>query len=197
MELQRITGRAQKCGPSVLSTLTGIPTHETARTIRDVRRDGRPVNGVTDRHLILAALRLGIRLVRTMGTPGVYTGRKGTPTITRWARTAADGTYVLIASVHYLAVVIRDGRIVSAADSCNRKPVPWREFPDATGRPAVLGRCGVHRRAEGGMMAKATGWLVDLAGREVLRPRWMILDWIKLHDAQSAGTIAEFRIGLR
>ena len=43
--LHRITGRATKCGPSAISAIADIPTHEAAAVIR--RLFDRPsVNGV-------------------------------------------------------------------------------------------------------------------------------------------------------
>ena len=40
--LHRITGRATKCGPSAISAIAGVPTHEAAAVVRLVRvpRDG-------------------------------------------------------------------------------------------------------------------------------------------------------------
>ena len=32
--LHRITGRATKCGPSAISAIAGVPTHEAAAVIR-------------------------------------------------------------------------------------------------------------------------------------------------------------------
>ena len=46
--LHRITGRATKCGPSAISAIAGVPTHEAAAVIR--RLFDRPsVNGVAHR----------------------------------------------------------------------------------------------------------------------------------------------------
>ena len=36
MKLHRIVGRAGKCGPSAMSAVTGIPTHDCAALLREV-----------------------------------------------------------------------------------------------------------------------------------------------------------------
>ncbi len=40
MKLHRIVGRAGKCGPSAMSAVTGLPTHDCAALLREVT--GRP-----------------------------------------------------------------------------------------------------------------------------------------------------------
>ena len=40
--LHRIAGRAVKCGPSAISAIAGVPTHETAAVIRARSREQGP-----------------------------------------------------------------------------------------------------------------------------------------------------------
>lgn len=123
-KLHRITGRAGRCGPSVLSAITGTPTHDCARAIREARGNNRPVFGVGDRDLRAAGRRLGANLERCHGRSGQFNG-KDNPTLYQWAREAREGVYVLVVACHFIAVQI-DGRapnrIASVADSMNRKP---------------------------------------------------------------------------
>ena len=56
--LHRITGRATKCGPSAISAIAGVPTHEAAAVIR--RLFDRPsVNGVHTDELAAALEEFG------------------------------------------------------------------------------------------------------------------------------------------
>ena len=56
--LHRITGRATKCGPSAISAIAGVPTHEAAAVIR--RLFDRPtVNGVHTDELAAALEKFG------------------------------------------------------------------------------------------------------------------------------------------
>ena len=56
--LHRITGRAVKCGPSAISAIAGVPTHEAAAVIR--RLFDRPsVNGVYTDELAAALEEFG------------------------------------------------------------------------------------------------------------------------------------------
>ena len=56
--LHRITGRATKCGPSAISAIAGVPTHEAAAVIR--RLFDRPsVNGVYTDELAAALEEFG------------------------------------------------------------------------------------------------------------------------------------------
>ena len=56
--LHRITGRATKCGPSAISAIAGVPTHEAAAVIRRLY-DRRAVNGVTMDELAAALTEYG------------------------------------------------------------------------------------------------------------------------------------------
>ena len=56
--LHRISGRATKCGPSAISAIAGVPTHEAAATIRRLF-DRRSVNGVFMDELAAALAEFG------------------------------------------------------------------------------------------------------------------------------------------
>ena len=56
--LHRITGRATKCGPSAISAIAGVPTHEAAAVIRRLF-DRRSVNGVFMDELAAALAEFG------------------------------------------------------------------------------------------------------------------------------------------
>lgn len=56
--LHRITGRATKCGPSTISAIAGVPTHQAAAVIRRLYNH-RAVNGVATDELAAALVELG------------------------------------------------------------------------------------------------------------------------------------------
>ena len=56
--LHRITGRAQKCGPSAISAIAGIPTHDAAAAIRLIFTR-KAVNGVSTDELAAALEQFG------------------------------------------------------------------------------------------------------------------------------------------
>lgn len=140
MSLRRITGRATKCGPSALSAITGQPTHDCAATIRRVRRDGRPVRGVKEQHLVSAAWALGWNITPRRDIAPypsddpyyVHRDKRDLPTLAQWCREQEPGVYVVVTGMgrarHYVAVELgqtaRGAQTITVADSCNRKPVP-------------------------------------------------------------------------
>ena len=122
--LHRITGRATKCGPSAISAIAGVPTHEAAaleefgfvpdytlrhpkyRERRHARREE-----VWDR--IFADVPFEVRAI-TLGT---------------FLDPAPAGTWAISAGGHFVAYA--DGFVADSGAWFSRKPVFWfRAIPD-------------------------------------------------------------------
>ncbi|MXY38592.1 MAG: hypothetical protein F4160_05465 [Rhodospirillaceae bacterium] len=167
--LHRITGRATKCGPSAISAIAGVPTHQAAAVIR--RLFDRPsINGVYMDELAAALAEFGWEPDYALRHPK----RHDRPHARRkevWERIFADvpfdvravtlgkmldvtpaGTWAISASRHFVAY--SDGFVADSA-WFSRKPRPWfRADPDCDRvalrriKEAVRFVC-VSRRAEG------------------------------------------------
>ena len=144
--LHRITGRATKCGPSAISAIAGVPTHEAAAVIR--RLFDRPsVNGVFIDELAAA-------LAEFCWTPDYalrhpkYRNRRFARREPEWERIFAGvpfdqravtlgafldpapaGTWAISASNHFVAYA--DGFVADSGAWFSRKPAFWfRAIPD-------------------------------------------------------------------
>ena len=144
--LHRITGRASKCGPSAISAIAGVPTHEAAAVIR--RLFDRPsVNSVHIDELAAALEEFGFvpdfalrhpkyrerRFARReevwerIFTELPYTLRA--VTLGTFLDAAPAGTWAISASNHFVA--LGDGFIADSGAWLSRKPRPWtRTDPD-------------------------------------------------------------------
>ena len=143
--LHRITGRATKCGPSAISAIAGVPTHEAAAVIR--RLFDRPsVNGVHTDELAAALEQFGFVPAYALRHPK-YRDRRHARREEVWDRIFADvpfevraitlgtfldpapaGTWAISASGHFVAYA--DGFVADSA-WFSRKPAFWfRAIPD-------------------------------------------------------------------
>ena len=144
--LHRITGRATKCGPSTISAIAGVPTHEAAAVIR--RLFDRPsVNGVFIDELAAALVEFGWIADYAIRHPK-YCERRHARREEVWDRLFADipsdvcamtlgtfldpapsGTWAISASNHFVAY--GDGFVADSGAWLARKPRVWfRADPD-------------------------------------------------------------------
>ena len=144
--LHRITGRATKCGPSAISAIAGVPTHEAASVIR--RLFDRPsVNGVYIDELAAALEEFGWAPDYAIRHPK-YRNRRFARCESEWDRIftgvpfderaitlgtfldpAPSGTWAVSASDHFVAYA--DGFVADSGAVFSRKPVFWfRAIPD-------------------------------------------------------------------
>ncbi len=143
--LHRITGRATKCGPSAISAIAGVPTHEAAATIRRLF-DRRSVNGVFMDELAAALAEFGWTPDYAVRHPKLRDRRfarseeawerifAGVPsderamTLGTFLDPAPAGTWAISASNHFVAYA--DGYVADSA-WFSRKPALWfRANPD-------------------------------------------------------------------
>ena len=144
--LHRITGRATKCGPSAISSIAGVPTHEAAAVIR--RLFDRPsVNGVFMDELAAALAEFGWTPDYAIRHPKLRERRfarreeawerifSGVPsdecamTLGTFLDPAPIGTWAISASNHFIAYA--DGFVADSGAWLSRKPRPWfRADPD-------------------------------------------------------------------
>ena len=152
--LYRITGRATKCGPSAISAIAGVPTHEAAAVIR--RLYDRPsVNGVHIDELAAALEAFGFvpdfALRHPKLVPGSIRDRRERRFARRdevWERIFAEvpfevraitlgtfldpapaGTWAISAGNHFVAYA--DGFVADSGAWFGRKAVFWfRAIPD-------------------------------------------------------------------
>ena len=149
--LHRITGRAVKCGPSAISAIAGVPTHEAAAAIR--RLSGRhAVNGVYIDELVAALEQFGWAPDYALRHP-TYCDRRYARLESQWRRFFADlpfevrpvtlgklldvappGTWAITASNHFVAYA--DGFVADSGFWFSRKPVPWSRANPTHGRLA-------------------------------------------------------------
>ena len=143
--LHRITGRATKCGPSAISAIAGVPTHEAAAVIR--RLFDRPsVNGVHTDELAAALEEFGWVPDYALRHPK-YRERRHARREEVWDRIFADvpfevravtlgafldpapaGTWAISTSNHFVGYA--DGFVADSA-WFSRKPAFWfRAIPD-------------------------------------------------------------------
>ena len=144
--LHRITGRATKCGPSAISAIAGVPTHQAAAIIRRLY-DRRAVNGVYTDELAAALAEFGWRPDYALRHPK-YRDRHYARRESEWERlfsgvpfdiravtlgtfldAAPPGTWAISASDHFVAC--GDGRVADSGAWFRRIPAPWsRANPD-------------------------------------------------------------------
>ena len=143
--LHRIIGRATKCGPSAISAIAGVPTHEAAAVIR--RLFDRPsVNGVYTDELAAALEEFGWTPNYALRHPK-YRERRFARRDSEWERIFASvpfdvrattlgtfldpappGTWAISVSHHFVAY--SDGFVADSA-WFSRKPAFWfRANPD-------------------------------------------------------------------
>ncbi|MDE0245186.1 MAG: hypothetical protein OXM59_07580 [Gammaproteobacteria bacterium] len=144
--LHRITGRATKCGPSAISAIAGVPTHEAAAVIRRLY-DRRAVNGVYMDELAAALEEFGWTPDYALRHPKYrerhYARRQsewerlfsGVPfdiravTLGRFLDAAPSGTWAISVSDHFVAY--GDGHVADSRAWFSRRPTPWsRANPD-------------------------------------------------------------------
>ena len=138
--LHRITGRATKCGPSAISAIAGVPTHEAAAVIR--RLFDRPsVNGVFIDELAATLEEFGWAPDYAVRHPK-YRDRRfarreevwerifaGLPfderanTLGTFLDPAPSGTWAVSAGNHF--VTYADGFVADSGAWLSRKPRPW------------------------------------------------------------------------
>ena len=144
--LHRITGRATKCGPSAISAIAGVPTHEAAAVIR--RLFDRPsVNGVYTDELAAALEEFGFVPDYALRHPK-YRNRRFARREPEWDRIfggvpsdiraitlgtfldpSPSGTWAISASKHFVAYA--DGFVADSGAWFSRKPAFWfRANPD-------------------------------------------------------------------
>ena len=144
--LHRITGRATKCGPSAISAIAGVPTHDAAAVIR--RLFDRPsVNGVYTDELAAALAEFGWAPDYALRHPK-YRDRRHARREEVWERifagvsfdlravtlgtfldTAPSGTWAISASNHFVAY--GDGFVADSGAWLLRRSAPWsRTNPD-------------------------------------------------------------------
>ncbi len=144
--LHRITGRATKCGPSTISAIAGVPTHEAAAVIRRLF-DRRSVNGVFIDELAAALAEFGWIADYAIRHPK-YRERRFARREKAWERIfagipfdvcamtlgtfldpAPPGTWAISAGNHFIAY--GDGFVADSGAWLGRKPRPWfRADPD-------------------------------------------------------------------
>ena len=144
--LHRITGRAVKCGPSAISAIAGVPTHEAAAVIRSLF-DRPSVNGVHTDELAAALGEFGWVPDYAFRHPK-YCERRYARREEVWERIfarvpfevraitlgtfidpAPGGTWAISASGHFVAYA--DGFVADSGAWFSRKPAFWfRAIPD-------------------------------------------------------------------
>ena len=144
--LYRITGRATKCGPSAISAIAGVPTHEAAAVIRRLY-DRRAVNGVHMDELVAALAQFGWAPDCALRHPKLRDRRYAhdeeawerllsnipcqlrAVTLGTFLDAAASGAWAIATSGHFVAYA--DGFVADSRAWFSRKPAPWsRANPD-------------------------------------------------------------------
>ena len=138
--LHRITGRAHKCGPSAISAIAGVPTHEAAAVIRRLF-DRRAVNGVFFDELAAALTEFGWAPDYAIRHPDCRE-RRFARRKSEWERLSAGlsfevraitlgtfldasptGTWAVSTSNHFIACA--DGFVADSGAWFSRKPALW------------------------------------------------------------------------
>ena len=168
--LHRITGRATKSGPSAISAIAGVPTHEAAAVIRRLY-DRRAVNGVYMDELAAALAEFGWRPDYALRHPK-YRDRHYARRQSEWERIFAEvpfevravtlgtfldaapaGSWAVSVSDHFVAC--GDGLVADSGAWFERRVVPWSRANPDHGRVALrrireaVRFVRVPRRAEG------------------------------------------------
>ena len=139
--LHRITGRATKCGPSAISAIAGVPTHEAAAVIRRLY-DRRAVTGVYMDELAAALAHLGWAPDYALRHPKLHDRRLDARSKEDWDRIfgsvpfdiraitlgtmldlAPAGTWAISASRHLVAY--SDAFVADSGAWFSRKPALW------------------------------------------------------------------------
>ena len=122
MKLHRVVGRARMCGPSAMSAVTGIPTHDCAALLREVT--GRTqIHGVHGYELMAAMTLAGWRCERTVHP------RAKRPTLAAWlnAHDTSAASFVLVVRHHFVA--LGNGEIADSGWMFDRRPQPVATAP--------------------------------------------------------------------
>jgi len=120
------------CGPAALSAVTGRPTSEIVRVIKDIRKSTRPVKGVRTSTLGLAAQRLGYKLesIWNLYFEGPEGGmqRRKQPTLAAFTRdfSAYFQTFPVIVNLTHHYVTIHKNTFV---DNHVEQPVRLKKAP--------------------------------------------------------------------
>ncbi len=144
--LHRITGRATKCGPSAISAIAGVPTHEAAAVIRHLF-DRPSVNGVHTDELAAALEEFGWTPDYALRHPKYRERRHARReevwecifanvpfeiraiTLGTFLDPAPAGTWAISASNHFIAYA--DGFVADSGAMFSRVPAFWfRAIPD-------------------------------------------------------------------
>ena len=150
--LHRITGRALKCGPSAISAIAGVPTHEAAAVIRRLF-DRRAVNGVFFDELAAALAEFGWAPDYAIRHPNCRE-RRFARRESEWERLSAGlpfevraitlgtfldasptGTWAVSASNHFIACA--DGFVADSGAWFSRKPALWSRADPGHDRVAL------------------------------------------------------------
>ena len=139
MKLHRVVGRARMCGPSAMSAVTGLPTHDCAALLRQVTGRSQ-IHGVHQRHLVAAMALAGWRCERESHPRGAR------PTLAAWLR--AHDTFahpfVLVVRNHYGA--LGAGEIADSGALYHRRPTPVATAPHRRVRVRETIACHPARR---------------------------------------------------
>ena len=122
MKLRRIVGRAAKCGPSAMSAVTGLPTHDCAALLREVTGRAQ-IHGIQSYELMSAMTLAGWRCERTIHP------RAARPTLAAWldSHDTFAETFVLALRRHFIAVGANE--IADNGWMFDRRPQPIAEAP--------------------------------------------------------------------
>ena len=117
MKLHRIVGRARMCGPSAMSAVTGLATHDCAALLREVT-GRRQIHGVHGPELMAAMTLAGWRCERTVHP------RAACPTLAAWLAThdTFAESFVLVVRHHFVAV--GNSEIADSGWMYDRRPQP-------------------------------------------------------------------------
>ena len=138
--LHNVTGRATKCGPSAVSAIAGVPTHEAAAVMRRLF-DRHAINGVYMDEIAAALAEFGWAPASALRHPEHRSRRHarrqsaydtifaGIPvdlravTLGRVLDRAPGGTWVICASHHLITYA--DSFVADSGAWFARKPQPW------------------------------------------------------------------------
>ena len=99
MKLHRIVGRAAKCGPSAMSAVTGLPTHDCAALLREATGRSQ-IHGVHGYEIMCAFALAGWHCERTIHPAAAR------PTLAAWLdeHDTFSTSFVLVVRRHFIAV---------------------------------------------------------------------------------------------
>ena len=134
MKLHRIAGRARKCGPSAMSAVTGLPTHDCAALLREATGRSQ-IHGVHSYELAAAMALAGWRCRH------VVHRRADRPTLAAWLRShdTFAASYVLVVRRHFIA--LGAGEVADSGWMYDRLPVPVAGAPHRRVRVRETIRC--------------------------------------------------------